>query len=390
MSVEFPDHWNMAPSSAKQWVNCHGSIKHPDYARLAAEKDKAQDPYHADRGSLGHAIACATLGGPSLERGHHEFFESMEEDARKALLRAVETCVNFVRQRYQVSELGAETLLELKIKDDMIDEHGGTMDVLIVTPTTLDVTDFKFGRHHVAVERNEQIGCYLNLARQRYPKRRRFFGSIVQPWHHDGVTYEWTAEELDDLAARTLEASMSNTFKASDEWCVWCPLLSQCETAAAYVAEEIKKFPDLTEVVNDVNNQAPTHEQLETMSKIFRVGKLAEDMTKGANKIIKRYATLGADLASVQLSIRVTPRQYWREDVSPKVVSICANLGYDGADVTTPPGLITPAELRKLMDMDKEEFNVIFGHLIDTRDVEALSVGKECKREFPEFNDLTT
>lgn len=393
-TVEYPDHWEMSPSSAKQWLNCSGSIKHPDYAQRSAEKDSG-DTSHADRGTLGHAMVEAILGGPKLEKGHLEFMESMTPEALVHLKAAVETCVEFVRKRYgkAVQSMPPDNVpslyLELKQKDDLIDEHGGTMDVCIVTPDVIDVTDFKFGRYYVDVDANEQIGCYLNLARQRFPGRKQFFGSIVQPYHHEGLTYEWTAGELDELSVDTLESSISNEFKASDEWCVWCPLLLQCQTAAEFVMEEIKDFPDLTNIVDGVKDRRPTAVQLDVMAKIYRVGKMAEDMTKGANKIIKRYAQLGADVRSVGLGIRKTPRLYWTEGALPFILAFTDKNGYDRQDVMTSPDLITPPAFRDLLGMDNAQFREEFGRFLDVRETEALTIGKECKQEFPEFTDLT-
>lgn len=404
MNDAHPAHWQMSPSSSNQWMggHCPGSIKHPDYAALTEEREKTKDHYEADRGTLGHAIVEATLGGAPLENGHLDFLNSMDEEKIEELKAEVAICVEFVRRRYgaTVRTMPPEDIpklyLELKIKDDLIDEHGGTMDVNILTPDVIDVTDFKFGRTYVEVNSNTQIGCYLNLARQKFPGRKRFFGSIVQPKHHEGLTYEWTAEELDDLAIKTIEASVSTEIKASDDWCTWCPLLTggvvngrsiqPCEMAARFVLEEIKDFPDLTDVVNEVEERKPTEDQVQTLAKIYRVGKMAEDLTKGANAIIKRYARLGVDLKPANLAIRTTPRLYWTGLAESVVLAFADKHGFAREDVTTSPGLITPAEFRDLISMDKDTFREEFGPFLDVRETEALFIGRECRHEFPEFS----
>lgn len=206
-------HWPHGPSSAFEWVNCpaRGKVDIPE-----------QDTEHTRRGHKLHAQTAALI-----KYGLPVFGYTKD-------VRHVEAAAAAVREHVQ-----GELHIEVMIESLSIFDHGGTIDVIGVTPDTLHVWDHKFGKWAVSVVDNYQIGCYLNLARQEFPGRTKFVGTIFQPkcsWKPQ--TYEFSEKWLDELEDRAAEASVENYLSAG-KWCRWCPLRAGCA--------ELRKHPELAE-----------------------------------------------------------------------------------------------------------------------------------------------
>lgn len=360
-----PAHFLMGPSSASRWLKCPGSLRVPHPPDDAGEA--------AQIGTLGHAMVEAALKVQPLDDDSQAFLESLSDYLRADLEDSVTLCVDFVKGLPQ-----SYKRFETKIPSDVLEEHGGTVDVIAVDAETIHVVDFKFGRVAVEIEDNDQVQCYLNLARQLYPGRSKFIGTILQPFRSaEPETHTFTRAELDDHARRVLAASISDEFHAGDH-CKYCPLISKCETAARHVHRELKEFPDLTQIVGGIE-ELPDADEVALVARIYRTYKLAISGAEGAADILKRWYRRGVDLSAVGLAIRVTHTSKW-DDGADDVLKDA------GLDVSKLKDLVSPAKVRERVGMSKTEFESHFRHAMKIQDIEALVMGKGGQKEFPEFD----
>lgn len=370
MTNEQPAHFYMAPSSASRWIPCPGSLRAchgiPDDAGEAA-----------DRGSLGHHLVEIDLRGEPLEEPERSQLADMADADREELLEAVELCIELTAEMD-----GDVQLYETKIQSDVVEEHGGTIDVINYDSKTrvLHVVDYKFGRVQVDIEDNKQIKCYLNLARQMFPHSETFLGSIIQPAHSDRMnTVEFAKHELDDHLAAVVMASHSDHFEAGDH-CTFCPALPKCQTAAEYLRDEIRSFPDLTQLVASVDIQ-PTEEDVDKLCRIYKTFKLAEKATEGAGTILKKWASEGANVKVHGLGLRVSYRAYW----SNYAEAILKQMGIAPSDYLKDPTIVTPKDLRERLGLTKQQFEAKFEKALDLRPITSLVIGK-ASNDFPEFD----
>lgn len=371
---DLPDHFPLGPSSSKRWVNCPGSLKVP-------YPEEEGDNEAADRGTLGHALTEAILRGEVLAPEYTAQYDAMSDADKFDLSKAVADCVEVVKHYAKSASI---MWLETKIPDDLISNHGGTVDVILVYGDTLHVIDYKFGRVPVEAEGNTQLQCYLNLARQLLPEPSRFFGTIVQPYQDGEDTVEFSRDDLEAFYLRVLHAAESSEFRAGDH-CTYCPLMAQCETLGRYIRSEVDKFPELRVLTAEVED-VPTNEQMAILAKIYRVGKIAADMAEGAGTLIKRYHRKGADIESHGLGVRVSNRGLWKDGATPVLIERASQFGISAAEVTTPPKPIAPGTVRKALDMSKEDFETTFQDVLTTTPIESLVIGKSHRGVLPEFD----
>ena len=367
MADSLPAHFYLAPSSSSRWINCPGSLR-----EAAAYPDEAGEA--AAIGTLGHYLVEIDILDQPLAQPQREFLESLSDEVRKRLIDHVDICVALV------NEIDAKVkLYETKIQSDLLEEHGGTVDVIAFDGETLHVIDFKFGRVLVDHEDNAQIKCYLVLARQMFPEAKRFKGSIIQPvFSREMRTHEYTEAELLDHEAKVLEASITDHLKAGDH-CLYCPALIACKEAARHLREQVEQFPDLTKLVGEVKNEKPTPEQLEHLCKMYRTFKLAEKATKGAGEVLKHYARIGEDIAAHGLGVTVRRNTVWNDNAVEVLEDVIG-------DLEDCYKLKTPNQVREAHGMTKEEFEEVLERGTRTTESTSLVIGKGF-REFPEFPD---
>jgi hypothetical protein len=361
---DLPEHFRLAPSSSYRWINCPGSLKYP----------KMDDPGEAAIiGTLGHEMVNAKLTFRRLGADDQAFFEGLSAYLQAELTNAVDLCANHIEELdYPIK------LHEMKVPSNFLDEHGGTVDFAGINDKTIHVVDYKFGRGLVEVEDNPQIGCYLNLVRQRYPGRKKFVGQVIQPFNGGiSAAQPFSLEFLEELERKVIRASISDEIKAGNH-CRYCHLLPTCIVAAKFVHDEVKGV-DLTQIVG--NTGKPTEQEVEKLAKLFRVYKLAEKGAEGAGEILKRWARAGADLAKHHLAIRTTHRVTW----APNAEEELQRRGINPEDMYRK-SLLTPNQLAECLGMSNDAFRADYKAAVDYKEVEALVMGKAGKKSLPEFD----
>lgn len=369
--MTLPAHFYMAPSSAAQWIHCPGSLR--ACASLPPEEEDKDGP--AYRGTIGHVMSEADLKGEMMPEVAINYLEGLDPKARDELVKHVEVAVDLV------ADSDADVILyETKIQSNFIEEHGGTVDVMEYWKgsRTLQVTDFKFGRVKVEIEDNKQVKCYLNLARQLFPKAQRFIGRVIQPvWSFDAITTVFSAEELDDHEADVINASISDYFKAGDH-CFYCDYGPQCKTLARHLAKQVDEFPDLTQAVGEGKDD------IETLANIYKAYKMAEKMLKGCGTILKEKGKKGGDLEAFGLGLQVTHRMYWKDLAEDALMA----QGIPTHDYIKPNTLVTPSQLKENLTAQgwtEEEFESRMRDAIEWKPITSLVFGKD-SNPLPEFD----
>ena len=208
------EHSRLSPSSMDRILHCPGSAvdNPPDTAGPAAVE-----------GTFAHDCCELMLHGSEPKFPNDEM--------KQAVFMYVGYVKSFVAD-YKASE-PTDLFIENRIVSKMTPDHGGTMDVIIVTPTTLHVIDFKYGLAPVSPFENRQLLSYLALANEEYPGRKKFFASIVQPrvfGNPQAVGY--TREEI---VSHEVDVHLvaEDTTRTAGEHCKWCPLKDTCTVVQA-------------------------------------------------------------------------------------------------------------------------------------------------------------
>lgn len=357
-----PAHYYLAPSSASRWLHCPGSLAAP-------QTDETSDA--ADFGTAGHAWAYAWMTGHAVPPEIVEQIRGYTRERGDFLRDLVVFCVDYVRNLdYPVK------VFERKIQSDMIDEHGGTVDVICADDTTLHVVDYKFGRVYVKAEGNAQLRCYLLLAAQLFPGRKVFKGTIVQPLTGQTETAVFTAEQLDKTAADIMRASIS-THRAAGDHCAYCPLGASCLQLAQYVRDCTEDFTDLP--LQDPIN--PTAEDKDRTARAAVVYSIACEALEGSRKLLKAWAQQGEDLPYDFRLVRTT-----RAKLRPEAGERLLARGLEPHQVYR---LNTPTAIAKATEMNYRKFRAENSDLFDETEMVVLKRGPDTPKEFAEFDDLT-
>jgi hypothetical protein len=175
----------------------------------------------ARQGTTAHTLCEKKLKGLDVD--------TPDDEMRQAVFMFVAYVKDFVADYKIDYRETTHLLIENRIVSELVPDHGGTLDVLIITPRTLHVIDFKYGLAPVSPFDNKQLLSYLALAAEKYPGRRQFMASIVQPrvfGNPQAVEYsqdEVTSHELDVLLVA------DDTTRHAGEHCKWCPLKDTCD-----------------------------------------------------------------------------------------------------------------------------------------------------------------
>lgn len=366
---DLPDHWLTGCSNASRWVNCPGS-KYAD----SGEDDAG---FMAGLGTLGHKIVEAMLVIWSRGGKDKLTLTGVLDDADRATLAELDptqldwfktACRICYDATTELAEGSTEVLFETRIKSDTIPDHGGTVDVIIWFGNLklLIVIDFKFGSIGVDCEDNEQIMCYLNLARQRFPKATKFQGVIVQPSYNGVDVQKFTKKKLDAFRIRAAAAADPNNMDRHGDpsWCEYCPLLATCDAAAKLTVSAVDEFGTLPEFVNTVDEWTP--ERVERLERIVLMHKLATAAYDKASTLLKQLYADGHKLNYH----RVTSGNYrsWKPSAHEQL-----ELLY-GSDIVKK-SVLSPNELQKLLDMKKKDFDEAHSHMLELTSRPTLKAG---------------
>lgn len=247
------DHARLSPSASARWLRCTASVRAIEVAAPVESISAA-----AEEGTAAHALAALVLaecvnGDESLDDvelmpAYAQWLTEFSPADPAEMLAHARTYAQYVAARLAGAGPGTVLYVERRL-DTGLRECYGTADAVIVTPTSIEVIDYKYGRGVVVeVTGNPQLSIYGLGALFEFDS---LIGSvetvrltIVQPRAGGEVVRSWgtTAASLRDWSAITLEPAVraaldgeGTAYAPSQDSCRWCPLAGSCRVRAASV-----------------------------------------------------------------------------------------------------------------------------------------------------------
>lgn len=363
------NHAILAPSSAKQWLACPGSVR--EQAGLPDTSSEA-----SAEGTFAHDIAARALGGTTGPTSARELIgDSGFVDADGTIW----TC----RPDPPVPGFDFECTLEMA---DYIDEYieavclttgehpresellvekqvtatsdvYGTGDALVFSPRILHVFDLKYGAGvFVEVEENPQLLCYALGALRSYPTRCEEIGTViihvVQPRHHLGghSTFEIAVEDLEDWGSFVLEPGAEATKEpdaplAAGDHCLFCKAKHRCtalrETSLQATRDAFADVDTFEVAATPPDPGELTPKQLGDALKAFPA-------VEQWMKAVREHAYTSANSGVKIPGFKVVEKSGHRAWNCPDDVPFAFEL-HGIENVSAVPKLLTPAQAEKLL-----------------------------------------
>lgn len=376
-------HAKLAPSSAKRWVECSGSI-------VMSEGIPNKSSVFAAEGSAAHELCAHCLETGAAPADYLDKWVDLEAkdvatrfvDADEApgeeenryfrvdeeMVDGVEEYVNYVRS-LMVNE---DCLLTVEERLDMthIDPRifgTGDATVLDMRAKHLHVIDFKYGKG-VAVEanKNPQLLLYAAGAARRHHNHdiARLTVTVVQPraYHFAGGIRDFDLDlielmefefEIETAAKRVNEATESHgvlpdkewadTYLAADnDWCRFCLAQPICpKRREQVIADAIAEFDD----VGDLVLMEPTEMSHDQLAQVLRNADSLQNYVKSVQQHAHALAMNGTKLPGLKLVAKRATRRWKDEDAAQEVLAV---LGVSKDEMFDAPKFKTPAKLESL------------------------------------------
>lgn len=132
----------------------------------------------------------------------------------------------------------AVPMVERKWMSMEVEEHGGTIDALLIKDRVAVLYDYKNGRWPVQGKSNSQLLCYAGLANEHF-EIDVFHGFIIQPNAFKGSKIKaetYTPQQVADHRLKVIDAVENPDRKCTGDWCRWCNLrlTAKCEEGLRY------------------------------------------------------------------------------------------------------------------------------------------------------------
>lgn len=234
------------PSAAARWLSCSASAE-----VLTLYPNEATDA--SLKGDRGHFMLNTALEwGVIPDDDDIDLFYMVKMALEHTMARRV--------------ELGGEFFSEVQLD---IPETGefGTADNVYVTPSRIEIEDFKTGYVPVEVRRNAQLMTYLLGAIAKWGERKNYRIGVIQPayTHRDGMIrhYDVTQEDVDWFRGE-VQYSMTNNQFTPGKHCktTYCPHRGSCAAFNAWAREHLADayFPgELGGMTDDELGDAADH-----------------------------------------------------------------------------------------------------------------------------------
>lgn len=233
-------HATLSPSSAERWIACPASI------RMAESVPPEQESTYAREGTAAHALSelmardqlLGTVTKAQKTKALKEWRKEYDisDDAEAEMTEHAQGYVDYLRGRLEENP-GAQLLLEQRLPTGIPDSWG-TSDAIIVSPTTVESVDFKYGLGvQVEAEGNPQLRLYGVGALEAYGD---LLGdvetvrlTVYQPRLNHVASEELSAVDLrewrDSLLPIAEQALGPDApFGPSEDACRWCPASGSC------------------------------------------------------------------------------------------------------------------------------------------------------------------
>ncbi len=202
--------WN--PSSASEWIPCpfSKSIEVPDVK-----------------------TAASILGDEAHEWGAEVLRNPGETIHVPSQFRAG---VKMYTDHVQAND--ATIMVERNFQSFEVEDHGGTIDAMMIEDGVGTLYDYKNGRWPVAMANNPQLLCYAGLANEHF-EIDVFNHVIIQPNAYKGPKIKketYTKAQVADHRLKVIDAVENPLRKQTGDQCRWCDLrkTAQCDEGVKF------------------------------------------------------------------------------------------------------------------------------------------------------------
>lgn len=247
-------HARCAPSKAKQWLACPGSIYMADKYLQIESSEYAKEGTLAHEVAHDHVLTDHLIRGMGLEKAIAMHASKCIDDEMREHVAAYSRLVSAIVKGITPGHLALEHRFVL---DDTA-EIWGTADVAMLGGDNVGkrvgvIIDLKYGQGHaVDAENNAQLACYAAAmdADPQWGPIERAIVYIYQPRaeHPEGPLRKMRLSRADlDAWREKLLTGAKRAIKQADsgqpefhagEHCRWCPGEAVCAAKASYLAAE--------------------------------------------------------------------------------------------------------------------------------------------------------
>ena len=369
-------HAKLSPSGASRWIACPASI------RMEQHAPKGGDSVYAREGTIAHGLGEIEAGlafglitkrqyNAKLKAWRKEFdAENYPDGTLEEMQLHIKAYVALIGERLQ-REPHSKLLLEQRLNTG-VPTSWGTSDVVIVSPTHVEIIDLKYGAGlYVSADENEQLRLYCCGALDTYGDvlgdTQRVYMTVFQPRLDGGPSTEvltpdelraWRAEVA--IPAAELALGEDAPFGPSEKACRWCPAAGICTTRTAVATMEDFGTPYTDQPLTPTGPEAMTPEQLGMV--LARIPEIKAWCTAVEAHAFDAAYTQGQHIPGWKV-VRSNGQRYITDDTA--AIQTLIDAGYKAEQVTNfkVKGI---GELEKLVG--KKEFPVVLEGLWAKRD----------------------
>jgi len=338
-------HALLSPSASHRWLEC------PPSARLHAkfvDRLGDQGSEFAQEGTKAHSLSELKL---RLANGEiNQFLFDAEKKLLGEIPRDMETFTDVyvdtvLEKLYAARKSCPDARLFVEQKLDMsewVPGCFGTSDAVIVTDSTLEVLDLKYGKGvPVSAVGNPQARLYALGAVNQFGDIYSFYSvreTIIQP-RLDSITEE-TMSKSDLLAwGETIKPRAQMAYEGKGEfhcgeWCRFCAAKAVCKTRAMQAMSVFENAFDSPDVIPEEN-----------IAGILQVADLTEAWLKDIRAYAMAQALKGAIFPGFKLVRGRAPARKWRNE--EEVIDQMARAGYSQEQYMEQPKLMSVSVLEK-------------------------------------------
>lgn len=368
-------HAKLSPSGASRWIACPASIRMEEHA------PKGGDSVYAREGTIAHGLGELEAGlafglltkrqyNAKLKAWRKEFdAEKYDDGVLEEMQLHIKAYVALIGERLQ-REPNSVLLLEQRMNTG-VPTSWGTSDVVIVSPTHVEIIDLKYGAGlAVSAWGNEQLRLYGCGALDTYGDvlgdTQRIYMTVFQPRLESQSTEDLTPAELRAwrtdvvLPAAELALGEDAPFNPSEKACRWCPAAGICTTRTEVATREDFGTPYTDKPLTPAAPEAMTPEQLGMV--LARIPEIKAWCTAVEAHAFEAAYTKGTHIPGWKV-VRSNGQRYITDDTA--AIQTLIDSGYKAEQVTNfkVKGI---GELEKLVG--KKEFPVLLEGLVGKRD----------------------
>lgn len=357
-------HSSIAPSHAKRWMNCPGSVA------LAAKAPPPPRSKHAAEGTVAHSIAYDFVTGKATYKDiEARIGQTVKQDGfdieitEEMLDGAVEYRDEVFGDRSALAAMKAGVVVvkaETKVKATSIDpDLRGTADFIIYRKADkLIVVDYKFGAGVIVnPEENEQMSIYAiavmdqeagwvfdEVVLKIVQPRGRHIDGTVREW---STTPAWLATFRDRVKAAVAATRVPEAPIESGEWCRWCPVEATC--SKRFASAQAQAQVDFA--IAPANHPALPDVRLMPVEKLALAAYWEDDLNswfEAVKEVLREKLEAGVPIPGWKLVDKRANRVWTSED------AVVAEFGKVlGEDKLYERKFISPAKLEKIVGKGK-------------------------------------